>query len=190
MLGEGAADVTRRPVAVVGEHLDEDRDATLGIAFIDDGLVVRALGPARASLDRALHVVIGHAGFAGPLDGRTEPRVPPRVPAALTRCDGDLARELAEELPAHEIHLLLPNLDVMPLGMSRHREASQGDLGQLYQGTGNREQETAVCSPFPVPLPYCSVTVNVAVDCCPSGATAVSVMMYFTPLTRTEGRNR
>src|SRR5207302_10459863 len=113
-------DLRSRPVLVVGLRADEHRDPAGGHALVEDLLVRRPFCPAGSPLDRPLDVVVGHAGFARPLDGRPLPHVAGRIPAAFLRGDDDLPRQLADQLAALLVDLGLLDLDVVPLGVSGH----------------------------------------------------------------------
>src|SRR6266568_4111321 len=116
---ERGAHVGRGPVAVVGEHLDDDRHAAGPIALVADLLVsvgVAALG----LLDRALDVVLGHVLGAGGQDGGAQPRVHVRIGHPELRRHGDLACELREQLGARGILAPLAVHDVLELRMSGH----------------------------------------------------------------------
>ncbi len=75
---ERGAHVGGGAVAVVGEHLDDDRHPARPIALVADLLVsvgVAALG----FLDRALDVVLGHVLGARGQNGGAQPRVHVRI---------------------------------------------------------------------------------------------------------------
>src|SRR3546814_9236578 len=59
ILAERGADVGRGAVAVVGQCLDDQRDAAGAIALVADLLVIIAFA-ARRLVDRALDIVLGH----------------------------------------------------------------------------------------------------------------------------------
>src|SRR5206468_1462703 len=103
VLGDDAAHVGHGAVAVVGEHLDEDRDATRPVGLVGDLLVGDALELARALLDGALDVVGRHAVLARRGDRGAQPRVRVDVAAAQARRDRDLLDELGEELAAPRV---------------------------------------------------------------------------------------
>ena len=99
-LGECGAHLGRGAVAIVGQRLDDQRDAAGAVALVAHLLVSFALG-ARAAPDRALNVVLGHVGGARRLQGRAQARVGRRVGQAGARRDLDLAdqpRELSRPL--------------------------------------------------------------------------------------------
>ena len=88
-------------VAVVGQALDEHRDAVGAVALVHDRLVVGAAGlQAGAALDRALDVVVRDRGLLRLLDGVVERRVAGRVAAAGPRRDLDVLDQLGEQLAA------------------------------------------------------------------------------------------
>ena len=91
MLAERVAHVAAGAVAVVGQRLDEHRDAAGAVALVEDGLVALGVGAlAGAALDRALDVVLGHRGVLGLLHGQRERRVAVDVAAALLRGHRDV----------------------------------------------------------------------------------------------------
>ena len=78
VLGERVPYVRGGAVAVVGQRLDQDRDALRAIALVDDRLVRGCVGVgARAARDRALDRVLGHRVRLRLLDRVLEREVPP-----------------------------------------------------------------------------------------------------------------
>src|SRR3546814_8806277 len=65
VLGEEVADLGAAAVAVVGEHVDQDRHAAGRVAFIGDRLVDDALEVAGATLERRLDRVDRHGCGTG-----------------------------------------------------------------------------------------------------------------------------
>ena len=66
MLGEDVTHVGGGPVAVVGEHVDQDGDPAWRVAFVGDPLEgVGVSAGAGALVDGALDVVVGHVGVPG-----------------------------------------------------------------------------------------------------------------------------
>src|SRR2546421_13062008 len=115
------AHVGARPVAVVGQRLDQQRDATRSIALVYDGfdpIGIDALAGALA--DRPLDIVLRHRGVARLLDGQRQRRVAIWVSPALTGGDRDRASQLGEVLAAAGGRDSLLVLDRVPLGMSGH----------------------------------------------------------------------
>src|SRR4051812_13879340 len=130
VLGEHVTHLGARAVAVVGQRLDEQRDAARPIALVEDGLErvgVRAL--AGALRDRALDVVLGHGGVLGLLDGERERRVAVDVAAALLRGDRDRARQLREQLAAAGVDDRLLVLDPRPFRGTGHAADGSGRAG-------------------------------------------------------------
>ena len=107
-------------VAVVGEHVDQDGHAAGTIAFVGDLFKRYAFGLAGAALDGPFDVVLGHADFAGLVNGIAKLEVGFRVAAAVPRGDDDRPAELAEELAALGVDGAFLVLDGCPVGMSRH----------------------------------------------------------------------
>ena len=86
-LGEHRADLGRRPVAVVGLGLDEDRHAARAVALVDDLLELLGLAAAGRLVDRPLDVVGRHVHRARLLDREAQPVVGVGVAATLARRD-------------------------------------------------------------------------------------------------------
>ncbi len=106
-------------VAIVGQSVDQDRDATRAVALVEDCLDrVGLTALARAFGDRALDVVLRHRRRLGLGDRERQRRVAGRVTAAVTRRHGHGARELCELLSAPRVDDRLLVLDRSPLGMS------------------------------------------------------------------------
>ena len=119
--GHRGADLHRGAVPVVGEALDEQRDAVGAVALVHDRLVVRAAGlGARAALDRAVDVVVGDRGLLGLLDRVVERRVAGRVTAAHPGRDLDVLDQLGEHLAAPGVDDRLLVLGGRPLGVAGH----------------------------------------------------------------------
>lgn len=99
--GDGHPDLARRPIAVVGQAFDQDRDAVGPIALVHDRLVVGATGLlARAALAGPLDVVVGHRGLLRLLDGVIQGRVAGGVTAAGAGGDLDVLDQPGEFLAA------------------------------------------------------------------------------------------
>ncbi len=97
-----AADLGAGAVAVVGQHLDEERHAAGRVALVGDLLVDDALELAGAPLDRPLDRVERHRGVAGLLEHRAQRRVrvgsPPPSRAATSTWRISLAKSLPRAL--------------------------------------------------------------------------------------------
>src|SRR5690606_2859769 len=91
---EGVADLGHGAVGIVGGGLDEDGGAAGAVALVGELLVAAALELARALLDGAVDVLVGHVDGLGRVDGRAKTRVAVRVTAAGLGGDGDLADDL------------------------------------------------------------------------------------------------
>src|SRR5690606_20033001 len=115
--GEGGAHLARRPVAVVGERLDDDGDPARTIALVADLLEAFAAFAARAALDRALHGVLRHVGGPCRSDRRAKARVGGGVRKALPGRGLKLPDELREDLGALFVLRALPVHDVLELRM-------------------------------------------------------------------------
>ena len=119
--GHRGADLHGGAVAVVGEALDQQRDAVGAVALVHDRLVVGAAGlGAGAALDRAVDVVVGDRGLLGLLDGVVERRVAGRVAAARARRDLDVLDQLGEQLAAPGVDDGLLVLGGRPFGVAGH----------------------------------------------------------------------
>ena len=121
MLREHVAHVGGGAVAVVGQRLDDHRDALGAVALVDDRLErSRVRVRAGALRDRAVDVVLRHRVRPRLLDRVLEREVVRGVAAALLRRDDDRARELREELAALRVGGALLVLDRRPLAMPGH----------------------------------------------------------------------
>ena len=141
-LGEGVADLGAGAVAVVGQRVDQQRHPAGPVALVDDpleGLGV-LIGPG-ALVDGPLDVVLGHRVVLGLLHGQGERRVALDVSPALTRRDGDRARELGEQRAALGVGGALLVLDRGPFGVTGHGRAS---LERLRPRTCRRARAPAV----------------------------------------------
>ena len=118
-LGEIGAHLARRAVAVVGQRLDDERDAAGHAALVAHLVVILAFA-ARRLLDGAVDIVLGHVLGARGLHGETQARVHRGVGHTHLGGDGDFTRELAEDLGADSVLLPLLVHDVLELTMSRH----------------------------------------------------------------------
>ena len=118
MLAEQVANLSRRAVAVVGEHLEHHRHAARTVALVDD-LLVRDSGKlAGAPLDGLLQRVVRHVGGLGGDDRGAQTGVTSLVASAFSRGGGQLADDLREELAALGVELALLVLDRAPLVMT------------------------------------------------------------------------
>src|SRR5205807_2903212 len=119
---EDMADLRPGAVAVVGQRLDEDRDAARPVALVDDGLDRLRVAVRTGSLrDRALDVVLRHARVLRLLNRVRERGVAGRVPPTLARSHLDRARELREMGALTGVGDRLLVLYLRPFGMARHR---------------------------------------------------------------------
>src|SRR5690606_19715641 len=133
VLRERVTDVRDRAVSVVGEAIDHDGDAARAIAFVARLLVALAFELARPALDRALHVVLGHALRLRLLDRETKPRIRRGITASGAGRDRDLADELREDLAALCVLRAFSESDVRPLAVTRHVTAPSVPLRWLLQ---------------------------------------------------------
>ena len=121
-LGKVGADIGRGAVAVVGQRLDNDRDAARAVAFVTDLVVIIALAAERL-FDRALDVVLRHVFLPRRDHGCPQPRVHRGVGGSKLGGDRNFPGQLAEQfrllgiLPSLAVH------DVLELGMAGHAES-------------------------------------------------------------------
>ena len=96
---EEDADFWRRPVLIVGQDLDDDRDFVRGVTFKNDKLQLKFfVANTRAFFDCAFDGVAGDALLARFLDDRGETGVPRRISAAHFCGDHDFLHEFADDL--------------------------------------------------------------------------------------------
>ncbi|SLH56381.1 Uncharacterised protein [Mycobacteroides abscessus subsp. abscessus] len=128
----GHPHLARRPVAVVGEALDEDRDAVGAVALVHDRLPV---GAARlltgAALARALDVVVGDRGLLRLLDGVVQRGVAFGITATRTCRHLDVLDQLREELPPLRVDRGLLVLGGGPFGVAAHSPTSFRSVARL-----------------------------------------------------------
>jgi hypothetical protein len=96
MLAESRANLRGRAITVVGQGLDDYGDAAGAITLIADILVIVALAAARAFLDGALDIVLGHVSRLGRHDGGAQPVIGVRIAAPQPCGHGELAAQLGE----------------------------------------------------------------------------------------------
>src|SRR4249919_2125793 len=96
---------------VVGQAVDDHRDAAGGIAFVADFLVFDAFQFAGGLLDRALDHVLGHVRRQRLVDRDAQPRIVRRLAATGARGDRNLADDLGEDLAAPGILGVLAAFD-------------------------------------------------------------------------------
>ena len=120
VLGERVAHLGHGARAVVGEQSTITAAPFEAVALVADLLVVHAVEAARAALDRALDVVLGHVVLVRLVDGEPQPRIHVRIAAAHARGDGDFLDEAGEDLAALGVLAALAVLDVRPLAVACH----------------------------------------------------------------------
>ena len=118
-LGEGRAHLAGGAVAVVGQDLDDDRDAARPVALVADLVVDLGVAAGRL-LDRALDIVLRHVLRARGEHRGAQARIHGRVGQPQLGRDGDFARELAEQLGLRRVLPPLAVHDVLELRMSGH----------------------------------------------------------------------
>ena len=112
--------VRDRPVAVVRQAIDHDRDAAGPVSLVEDFLVVVALESARTALDRARDIVLGHALPLGLVDRQSQARIRVGIAAARARRYRDLTNQFRKQLAAFLILSALAVLDIGPFTMTCH----------------------------------------------------------------------
>src|SRR5690606_15922798 len=100
--------------------IDQDCRAAGAIAFIADLFVCSAVTTARATLNGALDVVLGHVGSGGLVPGQPQAGVRFRVGTTCSCCHGDFADDFCPELTALGVLPPLAVLDVRPFTVSGH----------------------------------------------------------------------
>src|SRR5690606_32951106 len=100
ILRERVANVRYGAVPVVGQAVDHHGDAARAVAFVTHFLVARALELARAALDRALHVVLGHALRFRFLEREAQTWIRSGIAAPGAGSDRNLADQFREDLAA------------------------------------------------------------------------------------------
>src|SRR5690606_22193893 len=119
VLAEHVPDLADRAVAVVGEGLDQHRDAARAVALVEDLFEVAALAAAERALDGALDVVEGHVVGLGGRERVLQRQVDTGVTAAASAHRGlDRADVLADDLPALTVEDRLLALDLGPFAVS------------------------------------------------------------------------
>ena len=136
-LGEHVAQLADRPVAVVGERLDDDRGAAGAVPLVGHLFVGHALFFAGAAPDGPLDVVGGHVVRLGLGDDRAQPRVHVGVAAAVSGGNGQFLDDAGEDLAALGVSRALLVLDGVPLGMAGHCALSFAKNGPKQTGNSS-----------------------------------------------------
>src|SRR5690606_40322258 len=90
------------------------------VALVTHFLVARALELARAALDRALHVVLGHALRFRFLEREAQTRIRSGIAASGAGSDRDLADQFREDLAALGVLSAFSETDIGPLAVTGH----------------------------------------------------------------------
>jgi hypothetical protein len=117
---ERMADFRHRPIAIVGHAVDHHRGAARSVALVTNLLVVGAVKLPRATLDRPVDIVFGHALGLGLVDGQPQARVGGNIATANASGNCDLANQFREQLAALLVLGALAVLDIRPLAVSCH----------------------------------------------------------------------
>ena len=118
MLREQVTDLTDRPVLVVGEGLNQQRDTAGPVPLVGDFLVRNARFLARAAANGALDVLARHVGCLGVGHDRPQARIHVDIAAAGARRDRQFLDDAGEDLAALGVEGTLLMLDCGPLGMA------------------------------------------------------------------------
>jgi hypothetical protein len=108
------------PVPVVGHRLDHQGGAARAVPLVPDLVVVVGAALAGRLGDGPLDVLLRHARRARPVDRQPQPEVVLGVGQAGAGSDGDLARQLGEQLAALGVGRALLALDRRPFGVTGH----------------------------------------------------------------------
>ena len=111
---EIGADFRCRAVAVIGQRLDDDSNATGRIPFIADFLVILGVATRRL-LDRALNIILRHVFRTRRLNGGAQARIHGRIGQAKFGGNQYFACKFREHLGAHRILLAFAMHDVLEL---------------------------------------------------------------------------
>ena len=118
---ERTSEAVRLRLSVIASTIDGG--AARAVALVADLVVVLGVA-ARALLDGALDVVLGHVLGPGRQDRGAQARVHVRIGHAHLGRDRDFAGELGEELRPDGVDAALAVHDVLELGMSGHGSLS------------------------------------------------------------------
>src|SRR5690606_19958985 len=131
---------------VVRQAVDHHRDAARAVALVADLLVGRAFEVAGAALDRAVHVVLGHALRLRLVDGEAQPGIRCGIASAGARGDRDLADQPREDLTAFRVLSALSELDIGPLAVTGHVTAPSVPLRRLLIPAERRARRDAAAN--------------------------------------------
>ncbi len=120
ILRESEAYVGRGAVAVVGQRLDDQRNAARTEALVADFLIGIRVA-ARRLVDRAFDIILGQAFLACGDHRRTQARIHVGIGHAGAGRDRDFARKLGEKHRALFVLRTLAVHDVLEFGMAGHR---------------------------------------------------------------------
>ena len=121
VLVEQVAHIRNRAVFVIGQSLDNHRDAADAVALVIIGLVVDLAVCARILIQRALDVVVWHVVGLGLGDAVAQAGVELRIGrTAFLDCNRHLTADLSEDLGFFRVIRSLTLGNIMPFGMSRH----------------------------------------------------------------------
>src|SRR5262249_39736310 len=107
---------------IVGDRVDQQRDAARAVALVRHFGVADALELTRPLLDCPLDVFFRHRAGARRVDRKTEPRVSTRIAAAELRGHRDFTNELREESTTFGVSRRLVVLDLLPFTVTGHSQ--------------------------------------------------------------------
>ena len=126
-LGEGRAHLACGTVAIVGQYLDDDGDTGGSISLVADLVIALGIAAGRF-LDRTVDIVLRHVLGTRRQHRGAQPRIHRGIGRSHPRGDGDLARQLSEQLGFRRILPPLAVHDVLELRMSSHASLRDASL--------------------------------------------------------------
>src|SRR5580704_4499745 len=123
-LGEGRADVAGSTISVVGQRLDDDRDAAGAVTFVAHLVIIFAGLAAGAALDGTIDRVLWHIGLTRGEHSGAQARIGGRIGQPHASRGGQFADKLGEHLAALFVLRALAEHDVLELRMAGHSNSS------------------------------------------------------------------
>src|SRR5690606_17519456 len=151
VLAERMAHFGHSADAIVGHAIDDHGSTTHAIALVADFLVVGAIGPARAALDGALDVFLGHVGCRALVPCHAQARIGVGVGAAGAGGNRDFTNDFCPELASFSVLATFSVLDVRPFTVTGHKVSSIKDKEPILpvQSRGRRITLGLPFSPYP-----------------------------------------